>query len=309
MNICPISYEPCGEKRYSLKALRRLSRRLTELKPLPLTAKEQLREAAARASKMSSQGVQPKLSAVLDVKGGRFKLVDRGGRYILKPQNHIYPFVPENEDLCMKMAARCGIEVPLTGLISSADGSWTYFIRRFDRSGRSARLHMEDFAQLAGKTRATKYRSSMEQVVDLISVFCTFPRVENARLFRRTLFNFIIGNEDMHLKNFSILYTEGKVRLSPAYDLLSTTLAMGGNAKEELALPLGGRKNRLTRELLVDYFGRERMGLPNKVIDRILNEIHEAEPLWEHLISVSFLPPELKESFLALIRGRLGRLG
>nr|HMN50223.1 HipA domain-containing protein [Ignavibacteriaceae bacterium] len=112
MNICPITYQPCGDKKYSDKGLKLLSRNLTQLKDLPLTQEEQLREAAIRADKMSIQGVQPKLSAKLNIKDEVFDVVDRGGEYILKPQNNFYPEMPENESLTMKMAELIGIEVP-----------------------------------------------------------------------------------------------------------------------------------------------------------------------------------------------------
>jgi len=308
VNTCPITYQPCGDAAYSRTGLHQLNRRLEALHPLPWTAEQQIREAAARASKMSIQGVQPKLSAVLDVKAGRFRIVDRGGRFILKPQNPIYASVPENEDLCMKMAAACGIAVPLTGLVAASDGTWTYFIRRFDRVGRSRKCHVEDFAQLSGRTRDTKYDASMEQVADLVRRFCTFPKVDQARLFRLTLFNFLIGNEDMHLKNFSVIETEDTVSLSPAYNLLSTTLAMGGTAKEELALPLGGKKNRITDRLLIDYFARERMNLTDRTIRSILKDLDDAVPKWEHLIAVSFLPEKMKDAFRSLLHERLRRV-
>ena len=79
MNICPITYEPC-EGKYSSKGLRTLSPRLKRLADLPLTAEEQIREAAARAVKMSIQGVQPKLSAKLNTAAGHCETVDTGGR-------------------------------------------------------------------------------------------------------------------------------------------------------------------------------------------------------------------------------------
>lgn len=304
MNICPITYEPCDDARYSAKGLRRLSSRLASLAPLPFDAEEQVREAAARASKMSIQGVQPKLSTVLDVKGGRFRIVDRGGRYILKPQNPLYPFVPENEGLCMQMAHACGIDVPVTGLVLSKDDSWTYFIRRFDRVGRSNKLHVEDLAQLAGQTRDTKYDASMEQVASLVEEYCTFPRVELVRLLRRTLFSFLIGNEDMHLKNFSIVLSNGRVSLSPAYDLLSTTVAMEGAATEELALPIGGRKRKITGKLMLDYFARERMGLEDRVVQATLQDLTAAVDRWDTLISRSFLPDRQKDALRRIIMTR-----
>jgi len=96
---------------------------------LPL--KQQRQEAISRAGKMSVQGLQLKLSAVLRITEGRFEIVDRGGRYILKPPSLDYSELPENEDLTMRMAAMVEIEVPVHGLLRSVDGSWTYFIKRF----------------------------------------------------------------------------------------------------------------------------------------------------------------------------------
>jgi len=211
MNICPITYQPCGEENYSADGLKLLSRNLTQLNNLPLTQEEQLRESAARADKMSLQGVQPKLSARLNVKDGRFEIVDRNGEYILKPQNNFYPELPENESLTMKLAQMVDIELPSSGMIYSSDRKLTYFIKRFDRYGKSKKLSVEDFAQLAGKSRETKYDYSMEKVINLIDTFSTFPAIEKVKLFRLTIFNFLIGNEDMHLKNFSIITRDIKL--------------------------------------------------------------------------------------------------
>jgi serine/threonine-protein kinase HipA len=157
MNRCPITYQdiPSGA-RYSGDGLRLLSRRLNDLKELPYSAEEQVREAIARATKMSIQGVQPKLSARLNVAAEIFDIVDTGGRYILKPQIH-YPEVPQNEDLTMKLAEIAGIEVPVHGLVYSKDRTLTYFIERFDRSGGKEKVPVEDFAQLLGMTRDDKY--------------------------------------------------------------------------------------------------------------------------------------------------------
>ncbi len=156
-----------------------------------------------RASKMSVQGVQPKLSAILNIKKGMFDIVDKNGRYILKPQHHIFPELPQNENLTMHLAATIGIRVPLNGLVYSKDNSFTYFIKRFDRRGQKDKVAVEDFAQLAGKDRDTKYTYSMEKLVRLVDDYCTFPSIEKVRLFNLVLFNYLVGNEDMHLKNYS----------------------------------------------------------------------------------------------------------
>ena len=205
MNTCPITYEPCGDKKYSEKGLKLLSRNLTNLEDFPFTQEEQLREAAARASKMSVQGVQPKLSAKLKVKERIFEVVDKGGEYILKPQNIMYPQLPENEDLTMRLAEEIDLEIPLHGLIYSKDQKLTYFIKRFDRYGKGKKYAVEDFAQLSGNNRNTKYNYSMEKVAGIIDSFCTFPAIEKVKLFKLTIFNFLTGNEDQHLKNFSLI--------------------------------------------------------------------------------------------------------
>ncbi len=306
MNRCPITYEPC-EGRYSANGLRRLARQLVDLRPLAFTSQELRQEAAARAAKMSIQGVQPKLSARLLVKEQQFALVDKGGHYILKPQIADYVQVPENEDCTMRLAALAGIEIPLHGLLFGEDGAFTYFIRRFDRSGRTGKIHVEDFAQLGGRQRETKYRSSMEQVAGVIDTFCTFPVVEKAKLLRRTLFAFLVGNEDMHLKNFSVIHRGDVIALSPAYDLVNTTIVLP-RPEEELALPLNGKKNRLTRVDFLDYFAIKYLGLASRMVDGMVDEFVCVRPRWEELIGMSFLSEEMKERYLQVLAERFGRL-
>lgn len=308
MNICPITYTPCGDDLYSEAGLRLLSPGLKELRELEYTAEEQRIEAFNRASKMSVQGVQPKLSAKLSIKDGKFEVVDTGGKYILKPQHHLYPEMPQNEDLTMRLAAETGLDVPIHGLIWSKDHSLTYFIKRFDRKGQSEKVPVEDFAQLAGMSRETKYDYSMEKVVTIIDDYCTFPAIEKLTLFKLTVFNFLVGNEDMHLKNFSIITREGKVALSPCYDLVNTTIEFK-KQDEEIALPLQGKKKHLTRNILVDYFGKERCGLTSKSIDKVLETISSAVPKWKELIDVSFLSGEMKEKYHKLLGTRLAILG
>jgi len=274
MNICPITYEHCGDKKYSEKGLKLLSKNLTHLNDFPYTQEEQLREAAAKATKMSIQGVQPKLSAKLKVKEGVFEVVDNGGEYILKPQNNMYPQLPENEDLTMKLAEEIGLEIPLHGLIFSKDQKLTYFIKRFDRYGKGKKYAVEDFAQLSGNNRNTKYNYSMEKVADLIDRFCTFPAIEKVKLFKLTIFNFLVGNEDQHLKNFSLITKDNKVTLTPFYDLINTTISLT-NPVEEIALPIKDKKNNLNRNIFIEYWGKEKLQLNNKIIEQAINSISE----------------------------------
>lgn len=311
MKRCPITYAPLGDDAvglYSQSGLRRLSPALEKLESLDVSAEEQRQESIRRSAKMSIQGVQPKLSARLLVRQGRFEIVDRGGEYILKPESDLYSHLPENEDLTMHLATAAGIEVPTHGLVRSRDGSWTYFIRRFDRLPRGRKLAVEDFAQLEGRSRDTKYDSSMEKVAGVLDRFATFPAVEKLELFTRTVLFFLTGNEDMHLKNFSMIVRDGRTRLSPAYDLVSSTLALPG-AAEELALPLRGKKSRLGREDLVEYYGREWLGLAPGALGAALDSLERAVPEWLRLIEASFLPEALRDAYASLLRKRCARLG
>lgn len=306
---CPITLEPVADgKRYSQAGLRALHPRLADLAPLPLSWEEQLREARLRADKMSIQGVQPKLSAVLKAKDGRFEIVDHGGRYILKPNPPLFEEVPANEALTMTLAKSAGIEVPMHGLVPASDASWVYFVSRFDRVGRNGRIHQEDFAQLTGATRETKYGSSLEQVAKVVESHCTFPAIEHARLARLLLFCFLTGNEDMHLKNFSLVVAaNGVVRLAPGYDLLNTTLVLG-NATEESALPLRGKKRKLTRRDWIDYFCIERLGLQQAVLQPMLDELRNARHPWGQIIQQSHLSDAAKQRYLEILQNRHARL-
>jgi serine/threonine-protein kinase HipA len=286
--------------------LKLLNRNLASLADLEFTAAQQRQEAISRMGKMSISGVQLKLSAVLRIKEGRFEVVTRGGRHILKPPSVDFAELPENEDVTMRMAAAVGIEVPVRGLLRSIDGSLTYFIKRFDLEGRE-RVPVEDFAQLSSESRDTKYDSSMEKVASLVDEFCTFPALERVKLFERTLFSFLIGNEDMHLKNFSIITRNEKVELAPAYDFLNTTIALKA-AKEELALPVKGKKSRITRNDLLNYFARERLQINERVMNDVLARFARAIPTWRELLEQSFLSAEAKQKYAALLTERVKRM-
>jgi serine/threonine-protein kinase HipA len=314
MSRCPITYEECGSARYSTVGLRRLSPGLINLNEFPYSAETQRREALIRSSKMSIQGIQPKLSVTLSVKKRMFEIVDSGGRYIIKPQHDRFPELPENEAVTLRMAGLAGIEVPVHGLIYCQDGSLSYFIRRFDRTGHGRKLATEDFAQLSGSDRDTKYNSSTERVVEVIERYCTFPVLAKVMLLKRCLFNYLVGNEDMHLKNFSLITREGKVELSPAYDFLNTTLAYRAIGKkladiEEVALAIKGRKKKLTRSLWIDYFAGERLRLNERIVADCLQGLRAALPGWQKLLEVCFLSDGQKELYREILGQRCQVLG
>ncbi|MEA1992007.1 MAG: HipA domain-containing protein [Thermodesulfobacteriota bacterium] len=176
----------------------------------------------------------------------------------------------------------------------------------WSRSGRNKKIPVEDFAQLCGRNRETKYDSSMEKVVSVIDRFCTFPALERLRLFNLSLFNYLIGNEDMHLKNFSVIRRDLKVELSPAYDLLNSTIIL--NSQEELALPLNGMKNRLRKNDFFAYFAQDRLELTQKSIDQTANRIVRAYPKWMNIIQKGFLSDDMKSRYMNLVRDRCRKL-
>ncbi len=304
MNRCPITYELCGTAKYSEKGLKMIAPKLTHLNDLPFTAAELRREAVNRAKKLSIQGVQPKLSATVSVVGQEFKIVDQFGTYIIKPQNDLFPQLPENEDLTMRMAKEFGLEVPLHGMVYAKDGSLSYFIKRFDRYGKGKKYATEDFAQLTGNTRDTKYRFTMEKMVPVIEEFCSFPAIEKAEFFKRVIFCYVTGNEDMHLKNFSLITKRGMTTLTPAYDLLNSSIAIK-NPDEEIALTLKGKKSNLKASDFIGYYAKERLQLNNKTIELILEQMQKVIPKWKELVEISFLSDDMKERYFNILESRL----
>ena len=307
MNRCPITYDEISkDQKYSRKGLDFFSKKLKELHNFPYTAEEQVLLSMQLSTKMSIQGVQPKLSVTLNVAEKKLAITTEGGQFILKPPHQLYKELPQNEDLTMKLAKIVNIEVPPHGMIYNIDGSLTYFIKRFDRMPKNQKIGTEDFSQLSGASRDTKYDSSMEKVISILEKHCTFPALEKIKLFRLIIFNFLVGNEDMHLKNFTLIRRKDKIELSPAYDLLNTTIVL--NSKEEIALPIGGKKSNLTRSDLVDYLGFTRLKLSQTVLEKELIRFESALGAWEELLAKSFLSQTVQDRYKALIFSRWERL-
>jgi serine/threonine-protein kinase HipA len=111
----------------------------------------------------------------------------------------------------------------------------------------------------------------------------------------------------MHLKNFSLITTRGKVELSPAYDLLNTSIVLR-NPKEEMAIPIRGKKRNLTVKDLIEYFCLERCVLPQKVLDSLLEDLKASSKSWPQFIQRSYLGEDMKERYLDLVQNRTQRL-
>lgn len=307
MNRCMITYDPLESGQYSRKGLDRLSPLLTGLEPLPESAEALRKKASLLTREVCIPGSQPKVGATLDVEAGRFSIPGPRPCWILKTPHTLFPHLPENEDLSMRLARLAGIPVPVHGLIPNADGSLTYFIRRFDRIEGGKRIPTEDFAQLSGASRTSKRLGSMESLLTLINQFCSEPELERKALFRRVIFNYLIGNQDMHLKNYALIVRHGYITLSPAYDLVNSTILLNRDA-DEIGLSLKGIRKNLDADLLIGYFGQTVCALRPAETDAILHEFSQINKTWFSMIAISFLPLEYKALYSFLLEQRLKKL-
>lgn len=267
---------------------------------------DKLAEQVIRAQ-TSLTGVQPKLSLNLNKHDGcsRLTIVGLWGDYIFKPQTESYPQLPENEDLTMHLAEAAKIKVVPHCLIRLADGELGYITKRIDRGKNGEKIDMEDMCQLTLHPTEYKYKSSHEQIAKAIMQYSSTPKLDLVNYMQLVLFCFVTGNNDMHLKNFSLYRPLKGYQLSPAYDLLNVAIA-NPKDKEELALPLSGRKTKLR---LDDFLNAAKtMGLEDKVVLRLIDGLQKALPKWQKLIHSSLFEENMKKAYENLVVSRLARL-
>ncbi|MFZ4522693.1 MAG: HipA domain-containing protein [Bacteroidales bacterium] len=273
--------------------------------PYRLDEMEKLAKEAVELS-VTVPGVQPKLSLgwikskLADGHNGRLTIMNAlDGLYILKPQNPQYNQMPENEHLSMKLAELFKIDVVPSNMIRLASGELCYITRRIDRGKDNARIHMIDFLQIL--ELESKYLGTMEQLGKAIGELSVNTLLDKLRFFELTLFNYIIYNNDMHLKNFSMLLSDMGWVLSPAYDLLNVKIILP-NDEEETALLFGGKKKNFNK----GYF--DRFGVVLKLNERQINSVYRKLDTWLpkaiELIDASFLNEINKRHYIELITQR-----
>lgn len=270
-------------------------------------------------SKVTVTGVQPKLSlhlekkprsskGVVESKGIRDRLTIVGlwGSYIFKPPTEKYVELPENEDLTMHLAEIVGIKTVPHSLIRFKSGKLAYITRRVDRVGKKdIKIHMEDMCQLTERLTEHKYHGSMEQIGRAIQRYSSNPGIDVINLFEISLFSFLVGNADMHLKNFSLIETtiegEALVSLAPAYDLVATKLLIPKD-KEEFALQMNGRKSTLRVGDFNNY--ATYLEIHEKAATASFTRFKESLSPMVSFINRSFLSKELKEKYKKLLTER-----
>ncbi|HYG40566.1 MAG TPA: HipA domain-containing protein [Cytophagales bacterium] len=274
--------------------------------PYRLDEMEKLAKEAVELS-ITVPGVQPKLSlgwiknTLENGHNGRLTIMDAlEGLYILKPQNVQYEQMPENEHLSMKLAELFKIEVVPSNMIRLASGELCYLTKRIDRKKDLSKIHMIDFLQIL--ELEDKYLGTMENLGKTIGELSVNTLLDKLRFFELSLFNFIIGNNDMHLKNFSMWLSEMGWVLSPAYDLLNVKIVLPKD-EDDIALLLGGKKKNFNKKYF-DKFG-ETLKLNNKQINSVYKKLDSWLIKAIQLIDDSFLNEKNKHQYKEIISQRV----
>jgi serine/threonine-protein kinase HipA len=203
----------------------------------------------------------------------------------------------------MRMAETFGIRVVPSSLIRLASGELSYITKRIDRTETGAKIHMIDMFQI---TEAfDKYKSSMEKVGKALDSYSDNTLLDKVFYFELALFCFITGNNDMHLKNFSMIESPAGWVLAPAYDLLNVTI-INPDDEEELALTLTGKKKKLKREHFEQL--ATGLGLTEKQMERAFKRMVKNKTKAMEWIERSFLSDTMKEAYVLLVEKRYRQL-
>lgn len=293
-------HEKCSKNIFNSKKAPVLDYTLQQINDL---AKEVIKK------RVAIPGVQPKLSLTLEntnTPEKRLTIIGLWeGLYVLKPQNKKFPELPQNEDLTMHLSQIAGIKTAEHSLIRFKSGELAYLSTRFDRvlkRNKVYKTHQEDMCQITGLLTENKYNSSMEKVAKAVDLYTTNKGLETLELFKVTLFSFLTGNSDMHLKNFSLVYRQdGVTELSPAYDLLATKLVMPEDL-EETALTICGKKNRLDSKDFKKF--ADCCNVNEKAYENVLKNFEKGLPSFREMISMSFLSDDKAQEYLKLLSER-----
>lgn len=258
-------------------------------------------------------GVQKKLSLHLtEGTSPRLTLVNYPTGYILKPQTEEYETLPEAEYLVMQMAKLVGIKtVPFALIKMNGQGELAYITKRIDRvnaDGKMQMLAMEDFCQLEERLTEDKYKGSYERCAKVINKYSSMAKFDLTELYLRMVFSFVIGNSDMHLKNFSMIEKaegSGEYVLSAAYDLLPVN-AIIPEDKEEFALTMCKKKRKINRKDFLSF--AEEIGIEKISAEKMLAKVIKEKENFLAMCDESYLSETMKTKLKGLILIRIKNL-
>lgn len=269
---------------------------------IPFAAKDLPEKVTTSKDHMSISGVQAKALVRLNKDSSELEFAPTGSTHILKPEPNEYPDLPAMENVCMVMAESIGMNVPPHGLFPLADGRLCYVIKRFDRTEDGGKIQNETMFQILGAT--DKYKGSLESVGKAIRTHAENVGLDTIDFFERVLLCFLIGNGDMHLKNWAFLIRDKKASLAPVYDFVSSRVYF--NNEEDSALMINAKKNKLTRpdfESLANY-----LKIDPKAAANSLQKMQNAQEKLRKLIIYSEMNPSMCQKFEDVIAERFSRL-
>lgn len=296
----------CGHQteesgRYHAKCLKTLWGKAVAPK-IPFAAKDLPEKVTTSADHMSISGVQAKALVRLSEDTSEVEFAPNGSTHILKPEPNEYPGLPAMENVCMTMAETLGMNVPPHGLFPMSDGRLCYIVKRFDRDDDGGKLQSETMYQLLGST--DKYKGSLEAVGKAIRAHAENVGLETIDFFERVLLCFIIGNGDMHLKNWAFLIRDKKAALAPVYDLVSSRVYFKNES--DSALTINAKNNKLRRrdfESLANY-----LKIDSKASANSFERMKKAQEKLRELAIFSELNPSMRRDFEDAMAERFRRL-
>ena len=316
--ICQSTLKEIKSGYFSTQAIRDLFGGITPNSILPFSRSDFFTEGPQKSKGISISGVQQKLSLKL-LSSGEFEIVSIGGEFIIKPSPESYPHAAENEHCSMVLSRTFGIETAQAGLVQFTDGEFVYITRRYDRDG-DKKHHQEDLLQGFNLPSKDKYSKSYEEALELAYRMSGGKLSVVRDLFSRILFSYVIGNDDMHLKNMSLIRNyESKSHLydslTPNYDQLMTHAFENHSTLGVLAIDL------LKQEIDGDfsdaynkygfytasdfYILAEETGLRKTVVDKLFKKLFSLEDTFIEIVNRSFMPQDMKERSIALISDRI----
>ena len=325
MSICKISLKPVKQTAkypdYIDSEFRKLFGSLKTNPGLPFARQDFFAAGPMKSKGMSISGVQHKLSLKINI-DNELMITAVDGEYILKPSPEAFPHAAENEHCGMLTGKLLGINTAVCGLVSFCDGELAYITKRFDRMG-NARIHQEDMVQGFGLRTDEKYAFSYEETGKLLNQMMNGKMAVIMEFFRRVIHAYIIGNDDMHLKNISVQKFPNNTGLyydclSPNYDALFTTAFSNSPNLGFFAIDLlGDEANGIFSEKYEKYgfytgydfnaFG-EKLGLRKKPVVNYIQNVMKQESGISHLIQNSYMPEEMKQSACRIVHERIKAL-
>lgn len=258
-------------------------------------------------------GVQRKISfnLAIDDNNPRLTLINYPTGFILKPQTQEYSHLPQAEYLVMQMANSTGIKTVPFGLVKIAaqDNNYAYITKRIDRVTNKYKqiqmLAMEDFCQLDGRLTQDKYRGSYERCAKLISKYSLYPGLDLSELLLRIVFSFVVGNSDMHLKNFSLIETSCNSHeyvLSDAYDMIPANIIIPQDT-EQFALSMNGKKRNIKLKDFIVF--AKSIGVPEKSAYKIIAKVVSMKNDYFSMCENSYMSQEMKKKLINIIGNRI----